>query len=249
MIWSRIGLGCGPLGAMPESDAVRLVHAALDLGVTVFDTAPSYGASESYLGRALRGRDAIVITKGGYGVPGCADWTSACIERSVDRAREVLGRLDVFLLHSCPPRDDLIEPLVVAREAGKVHAIGYSGDGEGLAWAMRTGAFDVCECTVNVVDQRALAFAGETNKRMLAKRVLGRAPVHRDRMRMLERAPSVEEAIRFAAWSGVDCALVGTTRADHLEIAVSAARKGPLENASELRRLFDERGATWDGVV
>jgi aryl-alcohol dehydrogenase-like predicted oxidoreductase len=255
---SEIGLGCGPLGAMDEGDAVRLVHAALGMGVRVFDTAPSYGASESHLARALVGRDAFVVTKGGYGVEGCADWTPECIARGIDRAVAKLGHVSAFLLHSCPPRDDLIEPLVRAREAGKIGLAGYSGDGDGLEWAARTFAFDVLECSINVVDQRALVHC-RRGKRVLAKRPLAngvfrdaRRPeredraIYWDRMRaMFDAPPSFETMIRFAAWSGADCALVGTTTEAHLHEAIAAAALGPLD-ASDLRARFD---ASWAGVV
>lgn len=69
----RLGLGCVGLGSgagRRATDDIRLVHAALDLGVTVFDTADVYGsgASEHVLGRALRGRrdQVILATKGGF---------------------------------------------------------------------------------------------------------------------------------------------------------------------------------------
>jgi aryl-alcohol dehydrogenase-like predicted oxidoreductase len=68
----RIGCGCVSLGSSGGSSGrqVRLVHAALDSGVTVFDTADAYGAgaSEDILGRALRGRrsDVELATKGGF---------------------------------------------------------------------------------------------------------------------------------------------------------------------------------------
>ena len=65
---ARVGLGCVKLGA--GSADVRLVHEALERGVSVFDTADAYGAgaSERLLGRALRGRrdDVVIATKGGY---------------------------------------------------------------------------------------------------------------------------------------------------------------------------------------
>ena len=69
----RVGLGCVNLGSSTgtsERAGVRLVHAALDAGITLFDTADAYGAgaSERVLGRALRGRreGVEIATKGGY---------------------------------------------------------------------------------------------------------------------------------------------------------------------------------------
>lgn len=51
---SALGLGAGPLGdpSLPEHEVVRLVHAAIDLGIRLVDTAPSYGLSEERLGRS-----------------------------------------------------------------------------------------------------------------------------------------------------------------------------------------------------
>lgn len=60
---TRLGLGCAAIGGLygdiPEDQATAVVHRALDLGLTLFDTAPLYGAgkSEIRLGRALQGVD------------------------------------------------------------------------------------------------------------------------------------------------------------------------------------------------
>lgn len=70
----RLGLGCSRFGGATSSSgwgrSVRLVHGALDHGVSYFDTADAYGAgtSERILGAALAGRrpQAVVATKGGY---------------------------------------------------------------------------------------------------------------------------------------------------------------------------------------
>lgn len=74
LISQRLGFGCGRLkGGHEKSNALRLVHAALDLGVRHFDTAPPYGLgmSESVLGEALQGRQEVVtvFTKAGLARP------------------------------------------------------------------------------------------------------------------------------------------------------------------------------------
>src|SRR5262245_3290931 len=51
----------GVFGRPTVDDAIRLVHAAIDGGVTLLDTARAYGESELVLGRALRGRRAQVV--------------------------------------------------------------------------------------------------------------------------------------------------------------------------------------------
>ena len=63
---SVVGLGCNQLGTtLDDATSFAVVHAALDHGITFFDTADEYGRSEEVLGRALRGRrDQVVVTKG-----------------------------------------------------------------------------------------------------------------------------------------------------------------------------------------
>ena len=70
IVVSELGFGASPIGGVfgpvDEADAVNAVHAALDLGVTYFDTSPYYGStqSEEVLGRALSGieRDRYVLS-------------------------------------------------------------------------------------------------------------------------------------------------------------------------------------------
>src|SRR5207247_9106483 len=63
---SAVGLGCNNFGGRSDFAATRaVVHKALDLGITLFDTSDTYGdsgASEEYLGRTLAGRrDEIIL--------------------------------------------------------------------------------------------------------------------------------------------------------------------------------------------
>jgi aryl-alcohol dehydrogenase-like predicted oxidoreductase len=279
---SAIGLGASPLGALslPDADAEALVHAAIDLGVTTIDTAPSYGASEERLGRALKGKRerVVLMTKGGYGVPGEPDWSPRCIALGIDRALERLAtdHLDVFLLHSCGlerlAQGDLFEPLHRAKQAGKLRAVGYSGDGDALSWAVRCGGFDVVECSVNLFDRSALSGAiPEATARgvgVIAKRALANAvwrfderpaqpdfATYWDRMRALPSPESetwLDLALRFAAFApGVDCALVGTTRAAHLAHCIGLLGAGPLSSAPAhaIDRAYSERARDWPGVI
>jgi aryl-alcohol dehydrogenase-like predicted oxidoreductase len=261
---SELGLGAGPLGgsALDDAEAVALVCAAIDLGITLIDTAPSYGRSETRIGVGLRGRrDRVVLsTKLGYGVPGIPDWTGPCITAGVDAALERLGTswLDIAHLHSCPvdvlARGDVIAALEGAVQAGKVRVAAYSGDGDALAWAIDSGRFGVIQCSVSVADQRALdgavTRASAAGIGVLAKRPLANGvwrhrarPGAQDQAAYWERlqqmmlppadADSAAYALRFAlAQPGVSSLLVGTTRLDHLSRAVAAAAAGPLDPAA-----------------
>lgn len=266
---SALGLGAGPLGDLSLDDAAaeKVLHTALALGINVIDTAPSYGASEERIGRALAGRrrEVVLVTKGGYGVDGVPDWTPEVLTRGIERALTRLRTdwIDVFLLHSCPlevlARGDLVEPLNRARAAGKIRAMGYAGDGAALDYAVASGAFDVIECSVNIVDQRALdgaiSKAHARGMGVLAKRSLANAawrssgdtrPSRDDVAIYWERfhamwpvdaggstnvaQPWDELSIRFASHApGVSSALVGSRDAAHLARAAAHVARGPLE--------------------
>jgi aryl-alcohol dehydrogenase-like predicted oxidoreductase len=258
---SALGFGAGSIGedSMSEADVASLLGAALDAGVTLVDTARSYGHSEERLGRVLEGwRQRVVLsTKVGYGVPGIPDWTGPCIEAGVDAALRRLRTdwLDLVHLHSCGlevlQRGEVITALRRAVEAGKVRVAAYSGEGEALQWAVDSGAFGSIQCSVSVVDQAVLdgAVAGARSKGIgvLAKRALGNAP-----WRFAERpaASDVAEAwerfralavdpgsmrwpelfTRFTGFApGVDALLVGTRSREHMLAAVTALSVGPLE--------------------
>ena len=112
LVVSEIGLGCASWWgqkAFDERQALALVHAALDHGVTFFDTGAAYsgGEAEPRLGRALKGRalDGVVVaTKAGTWHDGrrvVRDFSLAGIEASVERSLRNLGleTLPLLQLH------------------------------------------------------------------------------------------------------------------------------------------------------
>lgn len=136
---SVVGLGCNNFGMRIGEDATRqVVDAALDAGITYFDTADVYGEtrSEEFLGAALAGRrdQAVVATKfGSMGSPdgtlsgGHPDWVRQAAENSLGR----LGTdvIDHYQLHRPDPNVPLEETMGALEElvqAGKVREIGCS---------------------------------------------------------------------------------------------------------------------------
>jgi aryl-alcohol dehydrogenase-like predicted oxidoreductase len=125
-----------------KRDAVRQIQAAVDLGVTFFDTADSYGQglSERILGEALRGRreGIVVATKFGEDpIPDQEDpWSLdvAIVERKCEASLRRLGDecIDLYLLHRrdyplerAPALMEMLEDLV---RAGKIRYYGWSTD-------------------------------------------------------------------------------------------------------------------------
>lgn len=152
---SRIALGCMSYGSSKwrawvkdEAEARPFFKAALDAGVTFFDTANMYsnGASEEVTGRALRDmaqRDKIVIaTKVFYPVSGDAPQgqglSRAQVLKACDDSLRRLGTdyIDLYQIHrwdSETPLDETLEALNSLVAAGKVRHIGASS---GWAWQM-----------------------------------------------------------------------------------------------------------------
>ena len=134
---SAVGLGCNNFGmriGRTETDAV--VGAALDAGITLFDTADIYGGtkSESYLGAALGSRrdDVVVATK--FGAPydeheggGSASYVRSAVEDSLTR----LGtdRIDLYQLHVPDQKTPIAETIGALGELvaeGKIREFGCS---------------------------------------------------------------------------------------------------------------------------
>jgi aryl-alcohol dehydrogenase-like predicted oxidoreductase len=235
---SGLGLGAGPLGlgSLTESDAERLLHGAVDAGVTLIDTARSYGESEVRIGRHLGGRRAGVIlsTKLGYGIEGVPDWTGECAARGVDAALVRLRTdwIDIVHLHSCPleilGREEIVSSLVAAVAAGKVRVIGYSGDNAEAAYAATSGRFGSLQTSLSLVDRASeatIAVARDRRLGVIAKRPLGNAPWRFDE---LPDAPDLAEYWRRWQSLGDSIAqLVATSGAAAAELAIRFAAHQP----------------------
>lgn len=140
---SAIGFGCwemgGNYGSIDADEVTAAIRRALDLGVTLFDTARAYGAgrSEELLGRALGAdrKNVIVVTKCGLptrpGQKPRRDARYASIVEDCEQSLRSLGTdyIDLFLLH-WPDVETPIEESMRAmndlRAAGKVRYVGVS---------------------------------------------------------------------------------------------------------------------------
>lgn len=120
-----------------EKDAVRIIHRALERGVTLFDTANAYceGESERILGRALADRpeSVSIATKVGFGrvVSKPEGLSRDRIRAALDESLARLGRdhVELYYLHVPDPKTPIEESLAALKEAidsGKIGAFGIS---------------------------------------------------------------------------------------------------------------------------
>ncbi len=154
---SAMGMGCwaigGPFkldtlevgwGMVDDQESIRAIQAALDLGVTFFDTAANYGAghSERILGKAITNRcsDVIIATKFGYGVfeeqklVRGVEASPQDIRQSCEASLRRLGTpyIDLFQFHvgdyPLEQANEVLETLETLVSEGKIRAYGWSTD-------------------------------------------------------------------------------------------------------------------------
>lgn len=174
-----LGMGCWPIGGemfsgeaslgytnTNDDESIRTIHAALDHGISVFDTAAAYGAghADRLLARALKSRpDAKIISKIGIGIDEdtkqltFGDTTPDRIIPAIDKCLDRLGRdcIDMMLLHDntlpIAQAGLVFDEMEKARQMGKISGFGWSTDFSDSAKAVagRSG-FGAIEHAMNV---------------------------------------------------------------------------------------------------
>jgi len=140
LIVSGVGLGCNNFGGRSDYAATRaVVHQALDLGITLFDTSDTYGengASEEYLGRALAGRRHDIVLASKFARPMDSEgklqgasrrYIMSAVEASLKRLNT--DYLDLYQQHIADPKTPIEETLRTLDDLvhqGKVRYIGCS---------------------------------------------------------------------------------------------------------------------------
>ncbi|ALJ09181.1 MULTISPECIES: aldo/keto reductase [Brevundimonas] len=141
---SAIGLGCMGMsafyGGADEAQSTAVIHRALDLGVTLFDTAEMYGphTNEILLGKALKDRrnQAFIATKFGINYNAdrsklMVDGSPANVRRAIEGSLQRLGvdHVDLYYLHRVDPDTPIEETVGAMAELvteGKVRFLGLS---------------------------------------------------------------------------------------------------------------------------
>jgi aryl-alcohol dehydrogenase-like predicted oxidoreductase len=143
---SAIGLGCMSIGIAgvytssvhDDTNAIELIHRALDLGINFLDAANIYGDSEIKVGKALSGRRDSVVLATKFGIvtdspvqDRAVDGTPQNARRACDKSLQRLGveHIDLYYLHRVDPKvpiEDTVGAMAELVSAGKVRHLGLS---------------------------------------------------------------------------------------------------------------------------
>lgn len=265
---SKLALGTVALGleyGIPQpgktlkpdrASAARLLDRALDLGVTLIDTARAYGESEEIIGEAIgaRRKEFVLATKV-TASPGEPQRVRESIETSLRALRTDV--LDIVQIH-CKPQDQVPDPatteaLLACKQQGLIRYLGVSVYGDAVAMdAMRQGHCDVVQVAYNALDRRVrtqlLPAAAQCECGVLVRSVLLKGALTSRHANLDESLhPLKEQARRLEAmalrggislpelayryvWSDARtlCVLSGAASIPELELAMEWASRGPL---------------------
>ena len=157
---SVIGFGAWPIGgamgAVDEGAAIGTVHAVLDHGITLIDTAQSYRTSEAIIGKALkdgRRNEVFLATKVSR------DYSPDAIRRAMENSLRALqtDHVDLYQIHGWNPQypvDDSMEMMERLRQEGKTRYIGVSNfNVEQMELAAQTAPFHSLQPRYSLLDR------------------------------------------------------------------------------------------------
>jgi aryl-alcohol dehydrogenase-like predicted oxidoreductase len=143
---SAVGLGCNNFGMkLDADDSAAVVHASMDAGIILFDTADIYGGgrSEEYLGAALGGRrDEVVLATKFAGPTGQGPYTRGASRRYVVSACEASLRrlgtdyIDLYYQHYPDPNTPIEETLMALDDLVHAGKVRYLASSNFSAWQL-----------------------------------------------------------------------------------------------------------------
>jgi aryl-alcohol dehydrogenase-like predicted oxidoreductase len=138
---SVVGIGCNNFGRQMDQDGVNaVVSTALEVGVTLFDTAASYGESEERLGKALGSRrgEAVIATKfpSPFEASKHATGSRHHIVRACEGSLRRLGTdyIDLYQMHRPDPMTPIDETLSVLDDLVRSGKVRYIGNSNFASW-------------------------------------------------------------------------------------------------------------------
>ena len=250
---SIIGVGGYHLGTMRSpDDAARLVHEAVDAGVTFFDNAWEYNEhrSEEWMGLGLQGRrDKVFLMTKVCSHGRDKKVAMQQLEESLKRLRT--DHLDLWQIHEVIYENDpdlhfarggVIEALDEAKKQGKVRFVGFTGHKRPaihLAMLAHNYPFDTVQMPLNCFDGTYRSFERqvlpEVQRRGMA--ALGMKSLGGDGQPLLHGIVSVDEALRYAMSLPVATTVSGIDSLSVLRQNLAIARDFKPMNPEEMEAL------------
>ena len=276
---SALGLGGHHIGKMTnQREAIRLVHAAIDGGISFMDNAWEYhdGRSEVVMGKAIHDRRdrVFLMTKVCTHGRGKRE-AMRQLEQSLRRLKT--DRLDLWQVHECVYDNDpdlhfanggVIEALDQAQRQGKVRFVGFTGHKHPdihLSMLKRDYVFDTCQLPLNCFDASFRSFEEHVLPVLVRRGIaaIGMKSLGSDGRQVKDKVVTAEEALRYAmslpvatTVSGIDSMKV---LRQNLRIAqgfkpmsqrqMNALRKRVRTEAEDGRYELYKTTATHDGKV
>ena len=247
-------LGLGGEGILrtfsQEEEAVPLIHRALDLGITYFETARAYSGSESYYGMALgeRRKDIFLASKSHERTLGGAQKQ---LETTLGNLRT--HYLDLWMVHDVRTPKDLeqifgpqgaIKAFETARKNEQVRFTGISGHRNPaiLSRALDLFPFDVVLMPINPAEPFYWSFFEDALPKASKKGlgILGMKTISRGVATKIFSAESVETFLRYALSQPISTAVVGCDTLEQLETNVRIARSFEPMDLKEQRVLLNK---------
>jgi aryl-alcohol dehydrogenase-like predicted oxidoreductase len=250
---SALALGGYHLGKVASiREAVRLVRAAIDAGVTFMDNAWEYhdGRSEELMGRGLEGRrhDVFLMTKVCTHGRGKREAIRQ-LEQSLRRLKTDV--LDLWQIHECVYYNDparhfaaggVVEALDQAKRDGKVRYVGFTGHKDPaihLDMLSYGYPFDACQLPLNCFDASFRSFEREVLPELLRQRIapIGMKSLGGDGRMVKRKAVTARDALRYAMSLPVVTTVSGIDSMRVLRQNVGAASSFAPMSAREMEAL------------
>ena len=251
---SILCLGGWHIGSIKDPDeAIRIMHAAVDQGMTFFDNCWDYhnGGSEEVMGRALESssrRDKVfLMTKN------CErDYAGSmkCLDDSLRRLRT--DRIDLWQFHEIIYDNDPdwvfdkggLKAALEARKAGKVRYIGFTGHKDPrihLAMLAKTFDWDACQMPINALDAHYRSFQKQVVPVCAKKQVgvIGMKGMGGGNGIASGAGLTPADAYRYALSLPIASQVVGMTSMEHLTANVAMARDFQPMSASEQAAIVE----------
>jgi aryl-alcohol dehydrogenase-like predicted oxidoreductase len=241
-----------------EREAIRLVHEAIDGGITFMDNAWEYheGKSEALMGKALKGRrDKVVLMTKVCTHGRRADVAMKQLEDSLRRLQT--DHIDLWQVHECIYDNDpamhfapggVVAALDKAKQQGKVRFVGFTGHKDPaihLEMLAKNYPFDACQLPLNCFDASFKSFETKVLPELTHRGIaaLGMKSLGGEGQPVKKKVVTAEEAIRYVLSLPVASLVTGIDSPQvlrqNLAIARSFKPMSPAEMAALRARVAD----------